>query len=143
MAVLNIDATAYAVSLPTDTDSSTTDPEIGHKRHLNDLRLKNTFERIFLKYSQDFSEVGDEVDLQTGQIVVDNGHICRMQNERDVGSKDTARPWRSTATEEGHISDIEEDELAAGHIETFDVVKRLPAVRKVRNGPLCRVGLND
>ncbi|PKS09845.1 hypothetical protein jhhlp_004468 [Lomentospora prolificans] len=56
------------------------------------FRLKNTFESIFEKYERDFSGVGDEIDLRTGEIVVDNGHLQTMRNEKDVGL-DTASTW--------------------------------------------------
>ncbi|KEZ42222.1 hypothetical protein SAPIO_CDS6072 [Scedosporium apiospermum] len=49
------------------------------------FRLKSTFESIFEKYERDFSGVGDEIDLRTGEIVVDNGHLQKMRNEKDVG----------------------------------------------------------
>ncbi|KAJ9656648.1 hypothetical protein H2201_008475 [Coniosporium apollinis] len=54
-------------------------------RHANDMRLKSEFEAIFAKYSKDFSEIGDEIDLKTGEIVVDNGHLATMRHELDVG----------------------------------------------------------
>ena len=44
-------------------------------RHRNDLNLKSIFENIFAKYENDFTEVGDEIDLETGELVVNNGHI--------------------------------------------------------------------
>ncbi|KAI9764964.1 MAG: hypothetical protein M1840_007886 [Geoglossum simile] len=59
--------------------------EFDQLRRRNDLRLKATFEAIFEKYGKDFTGVGDEIDLQTGQIVVDNGHISEMRDEQDVG----------------------------------------------------------
>ena len=67
--------------------SSYDDPslELHELRGRNDLRLKSTFESIFDKYSKDFSKVGDEIDLDTGQIVVNNGHILGMRDEVDVG----------------------------------------------------------
>ena len=51
----------------------------------NDLRLKSTFEAIFEKYGKDFSGIGDEVDLATGKIVVNNGHLLSMQDALDDG----------------------------------------------------------
>lgn len=54
-------------------------------RARNDFRLKSTFEAIFEKYGQDFSGVGDEIDLETGEIVVDNGHLLDMRSEQDIG----------------------------------------------------------
>ena len=42
------------------------------------MKLKSRFESIFQKYGKDFSDVADEVDLNTGEIVVDNGHLRSM-----------------------------------------------------------------
>ena len=36
------------------------------QRARNDLRLKLAFESIFEKYGKDFTEIGDEIDLDTG-----------------------------------------------------------------------------
>ncbi|ELR03580.1 hypothetical protein GMDG_06234 [Pseudogymnoascus destructans 20631-21] len=50
-----------------------------------DNKLKSTFEAIFEKYGKDFSGIGDEIDLRTGEIIVDNGHLAEMHNETDAG----------------------------------------------------------
>jgi hypothetical protein len=55
----------------------------------NDLRLKSKFEAIFDKFERDFTDVGDEIDLETGRVVVDNGHLDYMQDERDPGVVDS------------------------------------------------------
>ncbi|MCJ1387443.1 hypothetical protein MMC18_000286 [Xylographa bjoerkii] len=55
-----------------------------HKRARNDLRLKSRFESIFEKFSKDFTGVGDEIDLETGKVVVNNGHLTTMQGELDA-----------------------------------------------------------
>ncbi|MCJ1361223.1 hypothetical protein MMC16_000321 [Acarospora aff. strigata] len=55
-------------------------------RACSDLRLKSTFEAIFKKYEHDFTGIGDEIDFETGEVVVDNGHIMGMRNEMDVGN---------------------------------------------------------
>ena len=60
-------------------------------RQENDQKLKGRFEHIFAKYAKDFSSVGDEIDMETGEIVVDNGHITCMQHERDVGSNPSSQ----------------------------------------------------
>ena len=59
--------------------------DIQLKRARNDQRLKSRFEVIFEKFGKDFSGVGDEIDLETGEIVVDNGHLNSMQDEQDIG----------------------------------------------------------
>ncbi|KAL1975186.1 hypothetical protein VTN31DRAFT_3578 [Thermomyces dupontii] len=53
-------------------------------RARNDQRLKSIFESIFEKYGRDFSDVGDEIDLRTGEIVVNKGHLMGMQGEGDT-----------------------------------------------------------
>lgn len=70
---------------PADAEHYDDLSELERERHENDMRLKNTFEHIFDKYSRDFSTIGDEIDLETGEIVVDNGHIAQLQDERDTG----------------------------------------------------------
>lgn len=65
-----------------------TDPvDLEAARARNDQRLKSIFESIFQKYEKDFTEVGDEIDLQSGHIIVNNGHLQRMEGEDDTGEK--------------------------------------------------------
>lgn len=59
--------------------------ELYEKRARNDLHLKSRFEAIFEKYGRDFSDIGDEIDFQTGKVVVDKGHLKSMAHEQDVG----------------------------------------------------------
>ena len=61
------------------------DAELYEKRARNDLHLKSRFEAIFEKFGKDFSEVGDEIDMHTGKIVVNKGHIDGMAHEQDLG----------------------------------------------------------
>lgn len=69
-----------------DNNEPGTDPiDIQAARAQNDSRLKSIFESIFQKYEKDFTEVGDEVDLETGEVVVNNGHLLGMQGEDDTG----------------------------------------------------------
>lgn len=70
----------------------------------DDLRqkLKSRFESIFEKYGRDFSGIGDEVDLETGNVIVNNGHLQRMANETDAeGKLNTIQDvWESESCEE-------------------------------------------
>ncbi|KAF2858757.1 hypothetical protein K470DRAFT_259473 [Piedraia hortae CBS 480.64] len=54
-------------------------------RRANKERLRNSFETLFDKYSRDFTGIGDEIDLVTGEIVVDNGHVSNLQPEGGDG----------------------------------------------------------
>ncbi|KAG8527101.1 uncharacterized protein KY384_008530 [Bacidia gigantensis] len=60
--------------------------DLRKKREQNDNRLKSIFESIFEKYERDFDGIGDEIDLETGSVVVDNGHISGMKYEADAGT---------------------------------------------------------
>lgn len=51
-------------------------------RHLAAVKLKSRFEDIFAKYSKDFTGVADEIDLATGKVVVDNGHLRSLQDSK-------------------------------------------------------------
>ena len=87
------------ISHATEQGDLDTDLDLQESRARNDLRLKSTFENIFRKYEHDFTGIGDEVDLQTGEIVVNNGHIMDMRNEHDIGDWQTGRS--TTAFGEG------------------------------------------
>lgn len=67
------------------------DQDLDALRYRNDRLLKSRFESIFEKYSHDFSGVGDEIDLDTGNIVVNNGHLEGMENETDTGTTTSTR----------------------------------------------------
>lgn len=109
--------------------------DLERDRCRNDMRLKNAFEDIFEKYSKDFADTGDEVDLETGEIVIDNGHLSRMRDEQDTGQGDVGHFLRSFAedleTEEEleveNTSTVDDDESGtsdelSGHASTDDEV---------------------
>ncbi|KAE8365844.1 hypothetical protein BDV27DRAFT_98893 [Aspergillus caelatus] len=75
------------LSFATGADDEPGDIDLQEARAQNDERLKSIFEGIFEKYGKDFTDVGDEIDLQTGKIVVNNGHIQGMEDENDTGAK--------------------------------------------------------
>lgn len=62
-----------------------TPADIFERRARLDLRLKSRFESIFEKYGKDFSGIGDEIDLDTGEIVVNRGHVDGLRDETDPG----------------------------------------------------------
>ena len=81
--------------------------DLQERRVRNDLLLKSRFETIFEKYSKDFEGIGDEIDMRTGEIVVNNGHILGMTNERDVGDFGDAET-SSGELESGYYSEDED-----------------------------------
>src|SRR5215472_11115310 len=73
-----------------------TDEEFQQRKNENDRRLKRAFDHIFEKYNRNFDDIGDEIDLEKEEIVVNNGHIELMEHDRDDG-KQTNRILRSLA----------------------------------------------
>ena len=60
------------------------DADLRDRKAQIDLRFKSNLESIFDKYGKDFNGVGDEIDIVTGEIVVNNGHILSMADEKDA-----------------------------------------------------------
>jgi len=71
--------------------------DVERVRKHNHKRLRGTFDHIFKKYAHDYSEVGDVLDLVTGEVVVDNGHLDTMASERDTGKQRLAPEVQGTA----------------------------------------------
>ncbi|KPI35590.1 uncharacterized protein AB675_4810 [Cyphellophora attinorum] len=65
----------------------TPNADLDTARHHNDRFLKSRFEAIFQKYERDFSGIGDEVDLSTGEILVNNGHLDGLDEDADTRSE--------------------------------------------------------
>ncbi|KAH0492506.1 hypothetical protein TgHK011_007455 [Trichoderma gracile] len=61
------------------------DYKLSVERAYADQRFQATMAHIFEKYGRDFEGIGDEIDLVTGEIVVNNGHVRNMRDEGDVG----------------------------------------------------------
>jgi hypothetical protein len=61
------------------------DETLSRARWRNDLSLKSRFEAIFEKYAHDFTGIGDEIEVTTGTVVVNNGHLEAMEDEGDTG----------------------------------------------------------
>lgn len=93
-----------------DDEEERYDPhtELQQRRAELDHRLKHTFEDIFAKYERDFDGIGDEIDLATGEIVVNNGHLIEMMNERDAGLRKARREVIDDSEEQDSAE--EEDE---------------------------------
>ncbi|KXH45574.1 hypothetical protein CNYM01_07748 [Colletotrichum nymphaeae SA-01] len=81
------------------------------------FKLKSTFEHIFEKYEKDFTGIGDEIDLRTGKIITDNGHLAGMRYERDTGipeDDDDEDEDEGVLLEEAFASDDDEQDGGSG-----------------------------
>jgi hypothetical protein len=72
------------------------DPDIQFalKRANADHKLQSTMAHIIEKYSRNFEGIGDEIDMETGEIVVNNGHLRSMRVMRAMSK---VSGWRVTA----------------------------------------------
>lgn len=59
--------------------SPDTEYRLEHDRSANDKLLKTKFESVFLKYDRDFEGQADEINLWTGMVEVDNGHLAGIR----------------------------------------------------------------
>src|SRR3569833_2779909 len=74
------------------------------------FKLKSTFEHIFEKYEKDFTDIGDEIDLNTGEIVVDNGHLRALDDKVDGASDIQSSRQPELATQARSEADSLEEE---------------------------------
>ncbi|RDW87537.1 hypothetical protein BP5796_03231 [Coleophoma crateriformis] len=103
-----------------EEDGLDTVEELQQRRARLDGKLKSTFESIFEKYERNFDGIGDEIDLYTGAIVVNNGHLLDMQDERDAGRSQRMGTLRGLIgdsdgedtddSEEGSVEDSQGDD---------------------------------
>ncbi|KAK8197315.1 centromere protein Scm3-domain-containing protein [Phyllosticta capitalensis] len=68
----------WDVDVPPDID-------IERRQERNRRRMKSRFERIFEQYERDFTGHDDEIDLETGEIIVNNGHLEGMPDNDGSG----------------------------------------------------------
>ncbi|KAG8420674.1 hypothetical protein J3459_010832 [Metarhizium acridum] len=83
-----------------------------------DNRFRATMVHIFRKYGRDFEGIGDEIDLSTGEIVVNNGHIENMRNEVDVG--DVPRSHNGDTDDDDHHHHHHHEEEEEEEEEDYD-----------------------
>ncbi|KAL2421322.1 hypothetical protein ABEF95_001727 [Exophiala dermatitidis] len=102
------------------------DSDLDALRYKNDSLLKSRFESIFAKYSQDFSGVGDEIDIVQQKIVVNNGHLESMEGETDTGEApgedDKGRSFLRAMTEAPAGADLGSDQEANGVITSIEEI---------------------
>jgi hypothetical protein len=101
------------------------DDDLGGRRTRNDLLLKSRFESIFEKYSHDFSGVGDEIEMDTLTVVVNNGHLQSMENETDPGGLHNAKGQSLLRAMTEALGDEEEEDYNAGADEVMNSIEEM------------------
>lgn len=56
-----------------------TEDDVNFKRYISNLKLGNTWDLIAAKYGNIDAEVDDEVDILTGEIISDRGHLRNLE----------------------------------------------------------------
>ncbi|KAL8676513.1 MAG: hypothetical protein Q9186_006979 [Xanthomendoza sp. 1 TL-2023] len=85
------------------------DAEFQKQRTRSTRKLKSTFEAIFEKYSKDFTGIGDVIDFNTDSIIVNNGHVEDMVDEKDAGDHDQSSSDGEADDQEDEVNDQEEE----------------------------------
>lgn len=88
-------------------------PDIDKVRQKNDLRLRGRFEAIFDKYNRDFTDVADVIDLETGRVVVDNGHLSGIRHDLDTRGGSMRRAVVRMPGQDQTLHNGERDELSS------------------------------
>ncbi|EWC45162.1 hypothetical protein DRE_06050 [Drechslerella stenobrocha 248] len=86
------------------------------------LRLKSNWEDICQRYSRDFKGQDDIIDLQTGKVVVDNGHLRTLSEPLDdntwaLDGDDEYDDGNDDECEEGEEEEEAEDRDAETNLE--------------------------
>ncbi|KAI1465480.1 uncharacterized protein F4812DRAFT_124901 [Daldinia caldariorum] len=88
--------------------------QLDKKRAKAATRLKSAFERIFEKYERDFTGIGDEIDLETGEVIVDNGHLLSLEDEKDRNREGSVLSDEEGAAKVAEVAKGKEDQLVEG-----------------------------
>ncbi|KAJ4992120.1 myb-like DNA-binding domain protein [Stagonosporopsis vannaccii] len=89
-----------------------TNPEYVEAKQKQQQMFKSRLEKIFDKYGSMHESMSDEIDFKTGKVVVDRGHIRRIQRRLTRSGPTLVDNFLSSALEED--SNIGEDEERAG-----------------------------
>ncbi|KAL4872277.1 hypothetical protein BDV12DRAFT_152923 [Aspergillus spectabilis] len=108
-------------SLSSGDGDDPADVDLQEARAQNDLRLKSIFEGIFEKYGRDFTDVGDEIDLETGDILVNNGHIQALEEGSNPEAIGDIGDWLSNPDSQipsNERVDFTEKDAVRGRLDT-------------------------
>ncbi|KAI5846950.1 centromere protein Scm3-domain-containing protein [Tricharina praecox] len=72
-------------------EKASADEELLREREACASRLRESWELIFEKYGKDFDGCADEIDLDTGELLVDNGYIRGMVSESEDDDEEKFR----------------------------------------------------
>lgn len=105
-----------------------TNPDYIEAKHKQQQKFKGRLERIFEKYGSMHESMSDEIDFTTGKVVVDRGHIRRVQRQM-------LRKGPSLVDNllEPSLEQEERSEGEGGEVESEDELAPIQTAKKRRN----------
>ena len=104
-----------------------TNPEYIEAKQKQQQRFKSRLERIFDKYGNMHESMSDEIDFRTGKVVVDRGHIRRVQRQMQRKGPSLVDNLLEPALAQAEGSEEEEEQ-----VESEDELAPTQTARKER-----------
>ncbi|KAF3001519.1 hypothetical protein E8E13_009257 [Curvularia kusanoi] len=105
-----------------------TNPEYIEAKQKQQQKFKSRLERIFDKYANMHESMSDEIDFKTGKLVVDRGHIRRVQRQMQRKGPSLVDNLLEPALDQDRDSEGEEEQ-----VESEDELAPTQAAKKERN----------
>ena len=84
-------------------------------RDRNNNLLKSRLEGVIERYSENYNGVSDVIDLQTGEVQEDNGHLRGIGTQRDVPQELLRKHYVETLERQETGSDGEGSEFGSSY----------------------------
>lgn len=106
-----------------------TNPEYMEAKQKQQQKFKSRLERIFDKYGNMHESMSDEIDFRTGKVVVDRGHIRRVQRQMQRKGRSLVDNLLDPALAQAEDSEEEEEQVES---ESEDELAPTQTARKER-----------
>lgn len=108
-----MDTPAKRLRILQSVEVDETNPEYIEAKQKQQQRFKSKLERIFDKYGSMHDSMSDEIDFKTGQVVVDRGHIRRIQRQLSRNGPTLVDNFLGPALEEDNVSREDEEQIGS------------------------------
>ena len=88
-----------------------TNPDYVEAKQKQQQKFKSRLEKIFAKYGSMHESMSDEIDFNTGKVVVDRGHIRRVQRQMKQNGPTLVDNFLNSAFERDDASGEEEEQV--------------------------------
>jgi len=108
-----MDTPAKRLRILQSVEVDETNPEYIEAKQKQEQRFKSKLERIFDKYGSMHDSMSDEIDFKTGKVVVDRGHIRRIQRQLTRNGPTLVDNFLGPALEEDNVSREDEEQVGS------------------------------